>query len=226
MPAERAASRGVWSRTPRDAGEAVLDAAVELRDPCRDAGAADGLLHLEGGDGGPLVLVGLEAARGHAPRVGGALHRTIVDPGVVGLLLREGGDEGPEASPGLRAGPDEAGAAGGVDPLVRPGAEEVGAEIGHALVDAAETVDAVDDQEDAVLGVALLVELGEGAGDGADGEPDPGLRVHPGDAHHPGGRLHSGPDAPDDLVDGGLRGIGEEGNLPERRPGALGGVLD
>ena len=87
-------------------------------------------------------------------------------------------------------------------------------------------MDAVDDQEDAVLGVALLVELGEGAGDGADGEPDPGLRVHPGDAHHPGGRLHSGADAADDLVDGGLRGIGEEGNLPERRPGALRGVLD
>jgi hypothetical protein len=109
---------------------------------------------------------------------------------------------------------------------VGAGAEEVGAEVGHVLVHAAEAVDAVDDEEDAVLGVALLVELGNGAGDGADGEPDARLRMHPGDAHHPGRGLHAIADAADDLVDGGLRGIVEEGNLAERRAGALGGVLD
>src|SRR5262249_11904188 len=104
-----------------DAGQPVLDPTVELGDACGDAGATDGLVHLVGGDGGPLVLVGLEAAGSHAPGVGRALHRTAVDPGVVGLLFGEGRDERPEPSPGVRARPDEAGTARPVNPLVGPG---------------------------------------------------------------------------------------------------------
>jgi hypothetical protein len=41
-----------------DAGESVLDAAVELGDAGGDAGAADRLMQLEGGNAGPLAFVG------------------------------------------------------------------------------------------------------------------------------------------------------------------------
>src|SRR5262249_17976608 len=148
-----------------DLRQAVLDTTVELGDATGDAGTAELLVHLEGRDHRPLVVVGLEAAGGHAAGVVRGLRFPVLGPGPEDLAVGEAGNAGLESCPPLLPRPGNPGPAGAEDPLVRPGGEVVRAHLGDRFVNAAEAVDPVHDESDPAGRVSAGVDLGEGVGD-------------------------------------------------------------
>ena len=183
-PASSGAS-GVWSVTCFIAAISVAEAAVELGDARRDPGPAELLVELERRLDGPVVLVGVEPAGRDPGRLRLRVERLVRRPAVERLERVEARDRGPDLRPGVGAAPDEPGAARSEDPLVgaRPRRSRSRARRRPSSLQPKPcTPSTISRQRSASARPALaaLHDLGERR----DRQPEPGARVHPGEAHH------------------------------------------
>src|SRR6185503_6902580 len=92
---------------------------------------------------------------------------------------RERWDGGRDLIPRVAVGPDETRSARAEQPLVAPGNEHITTEIGHGRILAAEAMNSVDHEPDAVARAALAIEFGNDVGHRTNRQLDTGRGVHP-----------------------------------------------